>query len=130
LPSILLLDILLAVIKVLFKTVSGLFITISGFYIVYMYLQSLDDTPKPWMFGASLLLISAGVFLLVAAGRSNESIAMIPAKDAPDITSNPSAGFAGVLERNNAMAAELSSTITTSGNAQILESSSGEKLVS
>jgi len=106
------------VIKLILGAFLGLFLIACAIATAFFYLTGLADGSSPLLFVLSIVLVSAGVYILYRAGRININQANIkvdqPVNKAKTI--NP-------LERNSQLIAEYAKTSEAADRLKVLEMS-------
>lgn len=64
----------LFMLRIFLKTIAGLCLTIGGLYIGYIYISGIDTGSSPFLLIPCILCVAVGVFLLVRAGKADDSI--------------------------------------------------------
>lgn len=119
----------------LIQSVLGIVLTLGGIFIMYTYIVGLDTSDNVILLIASLVMIVAGVFVLILAGKSdtlilkrvskpekNINVVMTPVKQGGN-------GLASKLEENNKLLKDWKKTNETKERLRMLEmqASAGEE---
>ncbi len=113
--------------KVLLKTCGGLFLAAAGFYIMYLYLKSLDTGSNPLLLLLSIALVSVGIFFLLRAAKSNDTVIAKPqATNEVAASTAPKRGFADMLKRNNELTSQWSKTSALRDKLKVIQISTEE----
>jgi hypothetical protein len=111
--------------RVIFNSFLGILATVAGFYLAYLYLESLNQTGRPFYLLLSLPLIVFGIILLVRTSRSDESLVIStfqasgPQPDKPEKENSASLG--NIMEKNNQLLNEWTKQSEKRDKMKILE---------
>ncbi len=111
-------------IKVISKTFLGLFIAGLGFYLAIFYLTEMDKGLTPLILAPSVLLIILGVYLLMRAGKSDETIVK-----KPDLPKNATVkeDLADTLLKNSELSSKWAKTVEKRDRLKLLEISAASE---
>lgn len=101
--------------KVLGETLLGLLLSGSGIYTGYFYLNGVDQGRTPFLLLLSLVLIGGGVYLLIRAARTEDTMFVKPSVTTP-ITKEGER-----LKKNNELANEWKRTMDQRDRLKMLE---------
>jgi hypothetical protein len=108
----------------------GVILVLGGVYLLYLFITSLNKHENIVYLGLFVLLVGAGVFILIRAGKSDTVILKRTAPDAIDDTQGITFGketLSNQLTKNNEMLAQWTKTNNTKTMMKMLEISSEEK---
>lgn len=99
------------------ETLCGLLLGGAGLYLGYLYLQSLQTDGNLLFLVLSLIVISVAIFLLIRAGKAENTVVTKPAStDKQPLSASPS-----ILQRNNEIAKEWSQTMDNRDRLKLLQ---------
>jgi len=110
--------------KVILNILLGSGSTGAGFYTGYLYLNGLNEGNHFWLLGLSLILVAFGIYVLVRASRTEDTLVVNDeaAKLQPeDTASSEDIDFKGLLDRNKKLEAEYGKTSATRDKLKLLE---------
>jgi hypothetical protein len=114
--------------RVIFETISGLLMVILGFYLAFIYLYGMEEGSSPWLLFPSIFLIIIGLYLLIRAGKSEDTVVLKKDLDKPSNNVGKKEGLESIIQRNNELSAEWAKTIETRDRMKLLEiSASAQK---
>jgi hypothetical protein len=116
--------------KMFIMSMLGILLTVGGVYTMYVYIIGLDTRANVILLIVSILVICAGVFILVIAGKSDTIILKRVSK--PDLDKNPiitpptpgtetPGNLANKLEENNNLLKDWKKTNETKERLRMLE---------
>ena len=108
----------------------GIILVLGGVYLLYLFITSLNKHENLLFLGLFFVLVAAGVFLLIRAGKSDTVILKRTAPDIVDPSQSLVVGketISNQLAKNNAMLADWTKTNNTKTMMKMLEISSEEK---
>ncbi len=115
--------------KMLLQSLLGLALTLGGVYVMFLYIISLDTNINILFLVGSLLLIAAGIFFLIRAGKADTVILTRTSKEEKDIKIEPvviqkkDESLENKIEQNNTMLADWKKTKETQQRLKMLEMS-------
>jgi len=113
--------------KIFIQSFLGIALTLGGVYTMYIYISGLDTNVNIVFLLLSLLMLGAGVFVLILAGKSDTIILKRVSK--PELDKNPiimpskqnDEGLASKLEENNKLLKDWKKTNETKERLRMLE---------
>ena len=112
----------LKMLKIILMTIMGLCITLIGFYIAFFYVTGIDQGRSPWLLLLTPIFVAIGVYLLLQAGKLDDSV-VAKAK----IDKSEKKVSVSILERNNKLSDEWSKTVDARDRLKLLEMSAKAK---
>jgi hypothetical protein len=106
---------------VFLKTILGMTFLITGFGIAYSYLSNMDNGSSPLLLIPSLCIVILGIFMLMRAGKSDETVILKPKKSAEDQLGNTGIKKATLIRRNNAISEEWARSVEKRDKMKLLK---------
>lgn len=105
---------------ILLQTALGLLLSVSGIQTIYMYVEGLNNGASILLLLLAIVLIAAGVYFLMRAGKSDASV-FTRIKIFRKNKSVDAQSLAQTLEKNNELTSEWSKTVEKRDKLKMLE---------
>ena len=113
--------------KVIVKTISGMFFVAMGIGIIYFYLTHIDNGSSPLLLIASFCTIIVGIFILVNAGKSDETVIQKQKFPSDNQAEEARKQSVNLIERNNAITQDWLKSSEKRDKLKLLEMAANEE---